>query len=120
MKNVTRLIFALLLSSGALLARPCVATPGAWDFTGSLNTARYSHSATLLQDGRVLVAGGYDTNLVRTHSAELYDPATGSWSVTRSLNIGRVYQSAILLPNGKVLVVGGLSAGGLELTAELY
>jgi hypothetical protein len=115
-----RLALSVFLLCAVLLARPCAAAPGEWDFTGSLNTARYSHSATLLQDGRVLVAGGYDTNLVRTNSAELYDPATGSWSVTGSLNIGRVYQSAILLPNGKVLVVGGLSAGGLELTAELY
>src|ERR1043166_5958768 len=52
-------------------------TPGQWEFTGSLNSARVGHTATLLQNGKVLVAGGIDGNGALA-SAELYDPATGT------------------------------------------
>ena len=55
-----------------------------WRATGSLNTARYLHTATLLQNGMVLVAGGTGGVLP---SAELYDPASRSWTATGSLNI---------------------------------
>ncbi len=86
--------------------------------TGSLVNARASHSATLLPNGKVLVAGGVDPAGGATlASAELYDPAEGSWSITGSLNIGRSYHTATLLPNGKVLVAGG--SGSLS-SAELY
>jgi len=54
-----------------------------WSYTGSLNTPRYFHTATLLPDGKVLVAGGW--NLL--DSAELYDPATGRWNPTGSMNV---------------------------------
>ena len=49
-----------------------------WTATGSLNTARYYHTATLLQNGMVLVAGG--AGLGGIASAELYDPASGTWT----------------------------------------
>ena len=64
---------------------------GTWTATGSLNTARYDHTATLLPNGKVLVAGGM-TNGGYLSSAELYDPASGTWSATGSLNTAR-YQS---------------------------
>jgi hypothetical protein len=115
-----RLTLSLFLLCAALLARPCVADPGQWTYTGSLNTGRTFHTATLLANGKVLVAGGEDDNSAKLNSAELYDPATGSWTYTGSLNIERAFHSAILLPDGKVLVEGGLSAGGSEATAELY
>jgi Galactose oxidase, central domain len=63
---------------------------GTWTVTGSLNTARVQHTATLLPNGRVLVAAGYEglsftpSNVLST--AELYDPATGACTVTGSLN----------------------------------
>ena len=79
------------------------ATPG-WTLTGGLNAARYGHTATLLQNGKVLVAGGDWRG-----SAELYDPVTGTWSYTGSLN--RPSTGALLtaerLPDGSVLVIGG-------------
>ena len=62
---------------------------GTWTATGSLNTARYCHTATLLPNGKVLVAGGYDGNSGYLTSAELYDPATGTWTATGSLNTAR-------------------------------
>ena len=78
---------------------------GTWTATGSLNTGRDVHTATLLPNGKVLVAGGDDSSSLS--SAELYDPASGSWSATGSLNTGRDSHTATLLPNGKVLVAGG-------------
>jgi len=92
---------------------------GTWSATGNLNTARISHTATLLQSGQVLVAGGAGGNghKVSLDSAELYDPATGMWRTTGNFSTIRGRASATLLPNGKVLAVGGSGAGP---TAELY
>ena len=82
---------------------------GTWSDTGSLNTAREYHTATLLPNGKVLVAGGVgDTGFSGLlSSAELYDPASETWSGTGSLATAREFQTATLLPNGKVLVAGG-------------
>jgi hypothetical protein len=80
-----------------------------WRTTGRLNTARWQHTATLLQNGMVLVAGGIDSNFIFLASAELYDPASGTWTATGSLNAARDEHTATLLQNGKVLVVGDLA-----------
>jgi hypothetical protein len=79
---------------------------GTWTMTDSLPGPRSDHSATLLLNGKVLVAGGTDgtTNL---SSALLYNPADGSWTTTTSLLAAHEDQGAILLPNGTVLVMGG-------------
>jgi hypothetical protein len=115
-----RLALPLLLLCAVLLARPCAATPGEWDFTGSLNTARYLHTATLLADGKVLVVGGRNPD-ISFASAELYDPATGNWTPTGSLTTGRYLHTATLLADGKVLVAGGyLRSSGPLASAELY
>lgn len=83
-----------------------------WTLTGSLNTARFSHTGTLLPDGKVLVAGGFGPqpstgNQPVLDTAELYDPATGTWMATGSMNVRRALHVAVLLTNGKVLVAGG-------------
>src|SRR6516164_8494870 len=91
--------------------------------TGSLNTARYSHTATLLQNGEVLVTGGIGVNGNYTSlaSAELYDPKKGEWTATGSMSVGRTAFTATLLPNGQVLVVGGSDYQiRCYATAELY
>ena len=75
---------------------------GTWTATGSLNTARYLHTATLLQNGMVLVAGGQDSNFIVSASAELYDPASGTWTATGSLNAAREFHTETLLQNGKL------------------
>lgn len=77
-----------------------------WTQTGSLKYDRHSHTATLLQDGRVLVAGGRD-NLASGATAEIYDPTTGKWTQTGSLKYDRYGHTATLLQNGKVLIVAG-------------
>jgi Galactose oxidase, central domain len=77
---VRRIAFPLLLLSvWLMLVLPCEATPFEFENTGSMTTARYGHTATLLQNGEMLVAGGFDSNGVALASAELYDPASGTW-----------------------------------------
>lgn len=80
--------------------------------TGSLTTGRQSHSATLLADGKVLVAGGYDGTYLA--SAELYDPATGVFTPTGNMAVGRLAPRATLLADGKVLITGETAS------AEVY
>lgn len=100
---------------------------GLWSSTGSLNTARNSHTATLLPNGKVMVAGGIiDSEGTVSKSAELYDPGTGTWTITGNLNTPRVSHTETLLHNGQVLVSGGFStfdpfvSGGGTPTAEVY
>src|SRR5512140_26592 len=110
---------------GAVDSRDWTAGPGLFTATGSMHAARGHHTATLLPDGRVLIAGGYDEPTTCLAGAELYDPATGSFTVTGSLANARASHTATLLPSGKVLVTGGISfgpAGGPPYlaSAELY
>ncbi|AOJ05917.1 hypothetical protein WS71_00190 [Burkholderia mayonis] len=93
----------------------------AWTPVASMNHARSAHTATLLTNGKVLVAGGRGASL---SSAEVYDPANNAWTDIASLNQGRAVYAATLLPDGRVLVEGGHgSAGGLLgslSSAEVY
>ena len=95
---------------------------GTWTATGSLNTARDTHTATLLPNGMVLVAGGVDSNFNDSASAELYDPATGTWTCHRQpQHRTRSSHTATLLPNGMVLVAGGSTAVAIpSASAELF
>jgi hypothetical protein len=99
--------------------------------TGTMGTPRYAHTATLLPNGKVLIAGGISTANVGTYTenvlltAELYDPATGAFTPTGSLGTARGGHTATLLANGNVLVAGGLISlnfAGVSFasTAELY
>jgi hypothetical protein len=116
-----RIAFALvLLGAGLALTQPCAGQSGTWMPTGSLGTARAFHTATLLQNRKVLVAGGFDSSFSILASTELYDPATGTWTVAGSLATARIAPTATLLPNGKVLVAGGTNIDSNLASAELY
>ncbi len=83
-----------------------------------MSNARVVHTATLLGDGVVLVAGGS----VALPSAELYDAvaAAGTWTAVGSLATGRYQHTATRLGNGEVLAAGGENAGTYLASAELY
>jgi hypothetical protein len=81
---------------------------------------RSGHTATLLPDGKVLIAGGMRRNQDFYKSAETYDPMTNKFQPTGEMSVGRVGHLAILLPSGKVLVAGGWIGRGTTDAAELY
>jgi hypothetical protein len=92
---------------------------GTFSPTGSLNTGRYGHSATLLNNGKVLIAGGANSTSGSLSSAELYDPGTGTFTATGSMSCACGY-SATMLASGKVLFTGGFKGTNAVSTAELY
>jgi hypothetical protein len=92
---------------------------GTWTATGSLATARDVHTATLLPNGKVVVAGGFNGSFALA-SAERYDPASGTWTATGSLGAARRLHTATLLTDGKVLGAGGFGGGTTLVSAELY
>jgi hypothetical protein len=90
---------------------------GTWTNTGPMNLARYNPKATLLPNGRTLVAGGYaGPALFSTNEVEIYDPVKGTWAITGSMSASRGGHTSTLLLNGKVLVAGGAATN----LAELY
>ena len=78
--------------------------------TGSMHHARISHTATLLNDGRVLMVGGYADGV--SSSAEMYDPKSAKFTETGSLSGARCKHTAGLLPDGRVLIAGGSDSRG--------
>jgi len=76
-----------------------------WTMTGPMNVIRHGHTATLLTNGSVLVAGGWDENANWLFSAELYDPSTGKWTMTGTMAYeSRFFYTSTLLTNGQVLL----------------
>lgn len=91
-----------------------------WSATAEMGTSRALHTATTLDDGRVLVTGGVNCTIyVSTtyDTAEIFDPATGAWTATGSMNTARSRHTATLLSDGRVLVVGGNFGGA---AAEVF
>jgi WD40 repeat protein len=93
---------------------------GSWSKSGSMAYGRSYHTATLLNSGKVLIAGGSDSK-----KAELYDPATGKFSLTGSMTVPTSYQTATLLQDGRVLIAGGCEGrpflcGPYLTSAEIY
>jgi hypothetical protein len=111
----------VLIAGGTALIPPSlfIATPsaeiydpviGTFTATGSMTTERTVHTATLLNNGMVLIAGGVTNILPATASAELYNPATGTFAATGSMNTARVYHTESLLNNGMILIAGGANS----------
>ncbi|AUX38981.1 uncharacterized protein SOCE26_003630 [Sorangium cellulosum] len=105
-----------------------VLTVPLWAASGAMITPRGEHTATLLADGRVLLAGGFhgrdeslpcepmlETTLLG--SAELYDPGSGAFRAAAPMAVGRSGHTATRLADGRVLVVGGSTGAP---SAEIY
>jgi hypothetical protein len=129
-RRATRI--STIMVSGLLAAVPTVITPafgqaaGTWTTTGAMGGGIRQHrlyTATLLQNGQVLVAGGINLTMGIVYADSfLYNPSTGEWTKTGSMTTTRYEQTATLLPNGQVLVTGGFkndNSGMLD-SAELY
>jgi Galactose oxidase, central domain/Bacterial Ig-like domain (group 2)/Kelch motif len=103
-------------------------TQATFHLTGSMAEERGGHTATLLADGTVLLAGGSKEGWGwfpsqfgdGSKAGEIYDPATGVFTTTGSMVAGRVGQTATLLADGKVLIAGGWTSSNAIATAELY
>src|SRR5215475_2968521 len=96
----------LLILHAAALAQP----PGKFTPTGDLTIPRAFHTATLLPNGKVLIAGGVALGIVpstKWASAELYDPSAGTFTPTGDMTGPRQWHTATLLPTGQVLIAGG-------------
>ncbi|MGC2305074.1 Kelch repeat-containing protein [Candidatus Binatus sp.] len=97
---------------------------GRFSNTGAMLEARSGHTATLLANGKVLIACGEDGTTSLTDS-ELYDPASATFAETGPMSIGRDECTATMLANGKVLIAGGYQllpdfSGSVLDTAEIY
>lgn len=124
---VRGLLVAAALILLAALTRLSLVTPplGAWQLAASLEVPRTGHTATLLMDGRVLVAGGRQTvggrGLDPIAVTELYNPEANRWSAGGPMSTARSNHSATRLSNGTVLVTGGEGPGGPPLrNSEIF
>ena len=100
MRGAGRLGVVVAVGVLTAMSAPAPAAVAGWWETGDLATARYYHSATVLADGRVLVAGGgANDGLGALASAELFDPATGAWTATGSMAFARKVLTATRLVN---------------------
>ncbi len=92
---------------------------GVFSATGSMDVARFGHAAALV-DGKVLIAGGANTNTAAAlSSARLYDPATGTWSAAGAMNTARRNFTATAL-NATVLAIGGFDGATTHRGSELF
>jgi len=105
--------FGGLAQAAAELYNPATES---WISTGNMNSARYNHAITMLQDGRVLVLGGYDASNTSLNTTEVYDPGAGAWTLTGPSSYMQTAPTLTALQNGKVLATPG---GGMA-KPELY
>lgn len=122
--NVRRISIALALLAvfGSACACAQSITPvNGLELTRSqdMKAARASHTATLLNDGRVLITGGFVAEGNTLKAAELFDPASSKFSAAENMSERRLSHTATLLPNGKVLIAGGFNGDYLN-SAEIF
>src|SRR5437763_178023 len=106
------LVFLLFWGVASEAPRALAQSPNTFTATGSMSTPRLGHTATLLTNGKVLIAGGArdispDGNYLPVASvAEVYDPSIGTFTRIGNLDDGDDWASTTLLVDGRVLIVG--------------
>ncbi len=102
---------------GVPAAAPLVVaqSPGTFTAIADMTTPRWVHTATLLPDGQVLIAGGENASSPLLSSTEIYDPATQTFTPSGNMTMARSGHTATLLADGRVLIVGGDSIGSAEI-----
>ena len=106
---------------GAQVLNSVAAQPtssGSFSLVGSMSQFRRVQTATLLSDGKVLVAGG--APFAQAATSEIYDPVAQTWTNSGPLSTGRGFHTATLLQDGRVVVTGGQSANQLLASTEVY
>jgi len=93
---------------------------GSWAAAGNMIAPRYGNTATVLDAGTVLVAGGIGERGSPLATAELYEPANRTWTSAGTMTTPRFRATAVLLPDGRVLVAGGANEDGELASAETY
>jgi hypothetical protein len=116
--TITGMVYGCYRARGVVLAQGSSA--GSVSAASPMLEPRSGHTATLLQDGKVLIAGGMRRNQDFYSSAELFNPATGRFQATGAMSIARVGHAAVLLRSGKVLIVGGWVGHDCTDSAEIY
>lgn len=131
MHRIVRLVAALLLlatvsvsvasatSASRAQHTPTASAPRLQPVGDAMAAGRASHTATLLPDGDVLIAGGFVDERTSLESMERFDPATGTFAPAAGMMTPRNSHTATLLPNGRVLLAGGFNGDYLD-TAEIY
>ena len=113
--------FSVLLASAEIYDP----SSGLFSLTGSMVTGRELHTATMMSNGKVLIAGGEDVRGYAVTHAETYDPAISAFVSTGSMGVGRYGHTATALPGGDVLIAGGerIDEDGFDIalgSAEIY
>ena len=93
---------------------------GQWSVTGTMLVGDGGHTATLLPDGRVMVAGGIDTTGTAVATTQLYDPRAGTWTAATAMHDAREEGQAVTLTDGRILVTGGANTTGALTATELF
>ncbi|MBV9073851.1 MAG: hypothetical protein JOZ10_09485 [Acidobacteria bacterium] len=112
-------------STGQMSAEIYDPASGSFAPAGPMSTGRTGHTAVILSDGTVLVAGGFkdwnsSTGYESYNTAEIYDPKSRSFTPTDPLNTGRFWHTATMLPDGSVLVAGGIGSDQPQASAEIF
>lgn len=121
MKTVYRILSLTILTAISIACTSYSHASNASGITAisNMTDTRAAHTATLLPDGKVLIAGGFANGQSRLARAELFDPAQKTFASIGNMNVSRAGHTATLLPNGKILIAGGYNGDYLA-SAELY
>src|SRR5258705_9364054 len=117
---MTRFLCVLIVGMLGATTIATAQSSGTFAPTSSMTTARSLHTATLLPNGQVLLAGGASSSDRALSSAELYDTGSGTFRSAGTMTTARRLHSATLLPDGRVLIAGGDRDGGALASAELF